>query len=59
MFTLSGKNAQGEVIILDSSIPDDFAATHSAEKCGEVWPQYHDFVLTKNENSENQENGSI
>lgn len=47
MYRLTGKDKNGRIVILDDSIPDDFAAEHSAEDCGRAWPDYTDFELTK------------
>ena len=46
MYNLIGTNKQGEEIVLDA-IPDDFAASHDAAYCGQYWPDYTNFRLTK------------
>lgn len=47
MYMLTAKNEKDETVILDDKIPDYFAANHTPEQCGEYYPAYHDFVLTK------------
>ena len=47
MYRLTGKDKDGKIVVLDENIPAGFAAEHSAEDCGRVWPDYTDFVLVK------------
>lgn len=56
MYRLSGKNKVGERITLDE-IPDDFAEQHDAAYCGQYWPDYTDFELTKIEKDNNELDG--
>ena len=45
MFRLIGKKADGSETILDDQIPDDFAAIHDAEYCGQYYTGYESFRL--------------
>lgn len=53
MYQLTGIDEQGNVVVLDSNIPDDFALKNTPEFCGQFYPKYKDFTLSKIEPQEN------
>ena len=46
MYKLTGKDKNGNIKVLDSEIPDEFAAQHDANYCGQYYPGYTDFELS-------------
>lgn len=60
MYRLTGKDKDGNTVVLDDQIPDDFAAQHDAAYCGQYHPNYTDFELQHiEENLTTEEEPSI
>ena len=45
MYQLTAKDKNGNLVVLDNKIPDEHAEQHTAEYCGQFYPNHTEFDL--------------